>query len=404
MKRISWRRKAVVAHAAAPAAGSPADTAAKKPLADADLLEGTSTWMKALQLTAVLAVAGYIGKISVQQLLGIELGNWRAEDLSIFAGGWAVDTVSRVLDGILSHPFAFGLPVLLYVALPTLVLSLPKSNRFLMPLTYAGIGVAAAALLVILIWFQAPTLAIKDWLTTELSQQLTSPSGGLLARREAEMKTRLLVSKMDGVAKQYTIACPFNPPDVLRPYLKANDPAKAAGAYLDLVYASCVVICGAAWLVLYFRPPEDEPGPIDDIFRGLRLLICFVLLPLCALMIPYMYGKLIYPTTFPLVSVSFSNEDPHKDLLLMDETDKEITLLSTKDSVPFMVQIRRRDEITEIHRFGEEDIFNVMLLQCKWDPSGTSAQVDDLKGHAFSRAARQNRGKRGFSHRGNANR
>ena len=107
MKRVSWRRKGAGLQGPAPAAVPQADTAGKKPLADADVLEGTSTWMKALQLTAVLAVAGYIGKLAVQQLLGIELGNWTAQDLSIFAGGWAVDTTSRVLDGILAHAGAY---------------------------------------------------------------------------------------------------------------------------------------------------------------------------------------------------------------------------------------------------------------------------------------------------------
>ena len=373
MKRVSWRRKGAGLQGPAPAAVPQADTAGKKPLADADVLEGTSTWMKALQLTAVLAVAGYIGKLAVQQLLGIELGNWTAQDLSIFAGGWAVDTTSRVLDGILAHPFAFGIPVLLYVALPTLVLTLPSSHRLQTPLTYAGIGVAAAALLVVLVWFEAPTLAIKDLLTTDLRDQFTPSKGNLLNKREEDLKIEFLVSKMDNVAFRYGTMCTTPGsgqvlPDQLRPYLKPGDPVNAAISYLNLFYASSVVVCGAAWLVLYFRPPADEPGPLDDIFRGLRLLICFVLLPICALLIPYTYGKLIYPTTFPLVSVTFSDGRSDPNMLLMDETDKEMSLLSIRDSVPFVVEIKRREAVTVIHRYGKKDVFNLMLFKCKWMP------------------------------------
>jgi hypothetical protein len=81
-----------------------------------------------------------------------------------------------------------------------------------------------------------------------------------------------------------------------------------------------------------------------------------------------MYGKLIYPTSFPLVSVKYASGESDPKMLLMDETDKEITLLSTQDSVPFVMEIKRRDEIANIDRFGEQDVFNVMLLQCKWMP------------------------------------
>jgi len=370
MKRISWRRKGAPANPVPQKAAPAPDTPVKKTTdaEDAGLLEGTSTWMKALQLTAILAVAGYIGKLAVQQLLGIELGNWTAQDLSIFAGAWAVDTGSRLIDGILGHPLAFGVPVVLYVALPAAVLSLPKGTRFVKPLTYAGIGVAAAALLVVLVWFEAPTLALKDWLTTDLKYQLGSSRSGLLGYREADLKATLLVSKMDGVATQNRTYCPTQPSEPILHYLKPADPVAAATSYLNLAYASSVVICGAAWLVLYFRPPADEPGMVDDIFRGLRLVICFVLLPLCALLIPYMYGKLIYPTTFPLVGVTYSNSDSEQKTLLMDETDKEVSLLSTQDAVPFVVEIKRRDEISKIRRFGKEDVFNVMLLKCKWMP------------------------------------
>ena len=50
---------------------------------------GMSAWVGALQLTVLFAATGFIGKVSLQQFLGIELGNWTALDLTIFAGNWA---------------------------------------------------------------------------------------------------------------------------------------------------------------------------------------------------------------------------------------------------------------------------------------------------------------------------
>ena len=111
MRRIPWRFKRpsglLSPHAAV---SSPEGAAQNPPSEKSELLPGgMSAWIGALKLTALLAVAGFIGKLAVQQFLGIELEHWTAPDLSLFAGRWAMDTVNIIVERLILHPFLFGL-------------------------------------------------------------------------------------------------------------------------------------------------------------------------------------------------------------------------------------------------------------------------------------------------------
>jgi len=172
---------------------------------------------------------------------------------------------------------------------------------------------------------------------------------------------------MDGVAKQYGTNCPISVPQTLKPHLNAKYPVQAAQDYLNGLYAWSVIFCIAGWLILYLRAPVDEAALIDEIFKGIRIFACVLLLPLASLMIPYMYGKMIYPTTYPVVTLNYKNGDVSKPRLLMDETDTDITILSTDDSMVTVVH-HRLDDIKSIHQYGYKDLFNEILLQCKWAP------------------------------------
>ncbi|HUB51650.1 MAG TPA: hypothetical protein VL986_05865 [Terracidiphilus sp.] len=342
------------------------------------MLEGTSAWVKALQLTAILAAAGFIGKLALQQLLGIELGNWAALDLSIFAGRWAVETISIILDAFFVYPFVFGLPALVYLSIPFTAILLPATHRLLRPVTYIGVGMALAGLVYVLFWCEIPSLTIENWLTHNLSDQLSIPvERGVLAGRQVNLKAVLLVSKMDGLAHHGGVSCSQPPPAVLMKHLSPKYPVNSAQTYLNLTYAVCCLICVAGWLIAYFRAPFEIPYSLDKTFRIFRLLILFVLLPLATSLIPYVYGKLIYSTKFPLVSVVFSDGSSSQDMLLLDENDKEISFLSTvdTDAVPVLVQVLPRDQIKSLRRYGEKDIFNDILLKCEWIPPSLNQPV-----------------------------
>jgi hypothetical protein len=370
MQRIHWRFKRPSGSLSPHAAPSPQQGTvppSPPPAAGLDALPGASAWLGALKLTAFLAVAGFIGKLALQQFLGIELSHWTAPDLSHFAGRWAMDTMNQVMEQILGHPFLFGIPVLLLLVPPLLSFYLPRTHAALRFTTYLSVGVAAAGLLFVLLWCEMPAADMNGWPTQSLSVQLDPPGSGPHRARVSDLKAILLVSKMDGVAKQYGTNCPISVPQTLKPHLNAKYPVQAAQDYLNGLYAWSVIFCIAGWLILYLRAPVDEAALIDEIFKGIRIFACVLLLPLASLMIPYMYGKMIYPTTYPVVTLNYKNGDVSKPRLLMDETDTDITILSTDDSMVTVVH-HRLDDIKSIHQYGYKDLFNEILLQCKWAP------------------------------------
>jgi hypothetical protein len=367
MSRIHWNFKQPSGSLPSHAAPSPQQGTAPPPAAASDVLPGASAWLGALKLTAFLAVAGFIGKLALQQFLGIELSHWTAPDLSHFAGRWAMDTISLVMDQILGHPLFFGIPVLLLLVPPLLTFYLPRTHSALRLTTYLSVGVATAGLLFVLLWCEMPTAEMNGWPTQNLSVQLDPPRPGMHAARVSDLKATLLVSKMEGVAKQNGTSCHIAVPPTLSRKLKPKFPVQAAIDYLNALYAWSVVFCIAGWLILYLRAPVEEAALIDEIFKGIRIFACVLLLPLVTCMIPYMYGKLIYPTTYPVVILEHNNGNISKQRLLMDDTDKDITVLSTDDSTVTVVHIRL-DDIKSMHQYGYKDLFNEILLQCKWAP------------------------------------
>lgn len=417
MSSFLERRKKRLPRLNSPAPSAPVDSPNKPEGTKSDgfagLPQATTAWIGAIGITAGLAAAGFIGKLALQQFLGVELGNWTALDLSIFAGRWAIDTLTIVLQGTLRHPLWWGGPILLYLAPTILSFSFPLDDKRGQIAARASIVLAFLGLCYALVWCEMPTLSLNGWLTSEISHQLDKPDDGLLSGRETDLRATLLVSKMDGVANSIPSHTPGGAPslnvcgltgdkipDTLRHHLKTDYPVSAAVNRLRGIYAACVIICLTSLLALYLHQVVEKPTLVDDGFRALRLFASFVLLPLVVCLVPYMYGKLIYPSTFPSVTVTYKNGDapqaaaqaddktkskPNskpaadapaapapkstKRMLIVDETDKDISLLDTDTNLPYEIQIRDRSEITNIVRYDKEDVLNIILMRGSWLPS-----------------------------------
>ena len=381
MRRIPWRYKRPLGLPSTPADLSSHENAGQEPASDKSVLlrGGMSVWIGALKLTALLAVAGFIGKLAVQQFLGIELEHWTAPDLSLFAGRWVMDTMNIVVERLIFHPYLFGIPVLLLLLPPLLSFYLPHKHPALRFTTYSSIGIAAAGLLFVLVWCEMPTSEMNGWPIQDLNVQMTPPGPGPRAERVADLKAILLVSKMEGVAYQNGTTCHIPIPETIKPYLKAAQPVQAAQDYLNAMYAWSVVICVAAWLIFYLRAPVEEPAFIDQILTGIRIFASLILLPLASCMIPYMYGKLIYPTTFPVVTLTYTNGETGKAMLLMDKSDTEVTLLLTdlNDAQGIHVVQKRREDIKSMRQYKYQDLLNVMLRQCNWEINGPQGNASN---------------------------
>ena len=336
----------------------------------AGLPSGGYTWIAALGVTAALAAAGFIAKLSFQESLGVALGNWNAVDLSIFAGNWAFDTLKITLRSFFVHPLRFGLPIVLYLLPSLFSFSRPPSDERGQLAKQVSIVFATAGLLFALLWGELPTLSFHDWLNRPISQSIYDQDTGLLGSRESSLRSTLLVSKMEGIAFQGSICerPALQLPDNLRSLVTGQSPVSDARNNLEILYSTCVVICLAALLTAYFEHMLKQPIPVGHGLRKLWAFDLLLLLPLVTILTPYMYGKLLVPTRFPLVTVTFSNGEPTEKLLLIDETDKQVSLLNASVPVPFLVNIHRRDDIKSLQRYDTPDLLNDMLLPCGFLP------------------------------------
>jgi hypothetical protein len=367
-----------------------------------ELPAGVTGWVGALSITAVLVLMGFIAKLSVQQFLGIEIGSWTVQDLCLFAGRWATDTLTVTLEQLFAHPFTLGLPLLAFL-LPTILLAvIPEDHSAARPLTFLSMGLSVIGLAAVIYWCEMPTVKMNDWLTTSLGKQV--PDDLAPQTRLSELRLTRLVSAMDAVAENGRTICTepklhstkADPP-ALKRYLRGNTPATDALNYLKTMYACTVLVCIGVWLSLYLHAPVEEPRLVDEIFRGLRLVMLLAMLPIASCFIPYIYGKLIYSTSLPLVTVFFTKDNgktvssaeeaarktttpgdaqerdsqpENNQFLLVDVQDKEIALIAISDDPPAL-QRWPRERIDHIVQFGNSDPFNQILLQCNWLPPKT---------------------------------
>lgn len=388
-------------------------SAPPRPSVFPELPSGVRGWIGALSAGAVLVVMGFIAKLSVQQFLGIETGSWSAQDLGLFAGRWAADTLTVTLGKLFDHPILLGLPLLAFLSPAILLAVLPEDHQLTRRLTFLSTGMSVVGLAIVLWWCEMPTVQMNDWLTTSLGEQL--PKDGAPRTRVSELRLTRLVAAMDGVADTGRTTCTelpdsrqVDPPDLVR-HLSGHTPATDARDSLQVMYACTVLVCIGVWLSFYLHAPVDEPKLMDEIFRGLRLVVLLAMLPIASCFVPYMYGKLICSTSLPLATVSFTKgkesapagersapaapeksakqpsggaaktadekgADPQPEnnqFLLVDTQEKEVALIAVSDDPPAL-QRWPRERIDHIEQFGNRDAFNEILQHCNWLPAKTT--------------------------------
>ena len=322
--------------------------------------------------------------------------------MSLFAGHWAFDTLKVVLQLLITHPFRFGWPVALYLMPLLLSYVLPvRLHAWRRISTMVSVLMVLVSLVVILVRYEVPTLLMNDWLTNQLKTQLNS-DGSMLGEQKRVLSAKLLVSKMSNMPPGSMDAGSAGPTcavgdqtSALQGQLHGADSARLASVDLSEIYAYSVLFCVIAWFAVYFHAAIDGAGVVNEVFRGLRLFVCLLLLPAFSCLVPYMYAKLIYQTTFSLVSVEHKHDgdkgaDKDKSLdgktakqkeaassalpspmaatkkfLVMDETDKDISLLLVTPGETPYIQIEGRDGIASMYRYKTQDVINnILLSQC----------------------------------------
>jgi hypothetical protein len=370
--------------------GSVAEPRDSEDTAAPGTISKVSAGLSTLKVTAALVLIGFVGKLAQEQFLGIPLGNWTALDMSIFAGHWAVDTLTIALDELMLDKKWFLLPLCLLLTPLAISTGSRLRTRDAWLWRYLSIGVCFYGLLTVLVWCEMPTLAINDWLTRPLSDQVRAPLPGLMHGREADLMASVFVLRMGGLAKgkgqdECSSALPADagpgtggrPPQsaadrfsLLGKYLRKDDPTGDRRDALNRLYGYSVALCGIGWLTFWLHPAPGDKGTVARTVRLAWIVVMLFLLPVTTCLLPYTYCKLLFSTSLPSAVLTMADKGtpPDGDLLLLDRTDSDLSLLRNVrgEPVPMVVMILKRGDVKTLELGKSHDAVADSIANCDW--------------------------------------
>jgi hypothetical protein len=329
-------------------------------------------WFKAFTAAGVLAVAGFVAKFAHEQLLGISLSDWSVLNLGLFAGRWIMDTLDTVLSTIPKFPWYIEvLLLLLFVPLTGLVF-LPVQHRLMPWLRASAMMAVCVALLPGLLRFEIPTISMSGWAQWDPQTLMASNStAGWLGRRGEVIRGTFLLSKLDGVdskrsqsALLMTALKGAGQSGLLNQYPSAGKAQETILRWYTGCFLTCLFGCLACGL---FRN-----GPmltrLDQIAEFLYYIAIYALIPVSAILLPYMYGKVICSTDYPTANINYTPRDgtgPQKLLgcPLLETSDGNLRVLRVVNRVPIILVIETGRLNSEPAIQGETDVVTYVLEQ-----------------------------------------
>jgi hypothetical protein len=333
-------------------------------------LPGLRAWLSALKVVSLLAAIGFVAKLAHEQMLGIQLTDWSALDLSLFAGKWIVDTLTTSLN-VLAYDYYLDLIVILIALSPALLMIFMKQYlRLLRVSRILGVGLSAVGLSFVIVYFEMPTFALNNWLNSDLTILASKVYEKGLGSREEFVryvyfmsKTNLNKDQIDPnrdaikdavkdavqpeVAQNSTTNTDATKLDVLSreaavlfPTLLLTQPIASSDALLEIKrwYSTSLWVCCIALITMVVFVVHDERHLTDKILSAFYYFTAFVLLPVACTLLPYMYGKLVCLSEFPEAKITAHTQqlDGHTkqaqdntfDGILIGQGDKGYRLLS----------------------------------------------------------------------------
>jgi hypothetical protein len=334
-----------------------------------------SGWLTAISLAGVLAGAGFIARFSREQFLGISLGDWNVQDLSLLAGRCGIDSLLLPLAFLLRHGPAVALCLLVPALAAVVVHYQPRAET---PLRACGLVAVIGASCVALFRYEAPTIQLNGWVIPGVLNLNTIPGSTTFQLpnsyidRRYEYVSKLLIASRLPTLDPRNAEMPVSSGNVKVPILSGLGITPGdAGDDLQIQYSLVVLLCLASWIYLSIvRGPDRSTLPGRILYRS--ELVILVLLVVVSLFVPYMYGKLISSTEFAVADISYKESAPNsrsdKDMVWSDElflistAEKDVSVLSIKDGVAKVVQIPR-DHLLYLHVYGRKDILRDLLEQ-----------------------------------------
>jgi hypothetical protein len=371
-------------------------------------LPNVRLWKASLGISALLALFGFIVKIAQEQFLGISLTQWGPSELSTTAGRWLIDTVLLVCQVCIKHVSWTVVWLVVVLVSVTISLEFPQNSRVFRTSRAIVVVLAFLWLTFILMNVQLPLTTIEGWLTTSLDDRFPAVQGSnspdsavngcitsdaiasnnstsgcksfgrihlsskYFQGRQLYFNQQIFLSKAADIGP-----CVEAHPDGLPEQLRglASKPeewfgaAEGAEQRLQDYYVLEVACCLGAWIVLYLQRPSSAYRFLDKAVDLAMLVVSFALLPLCTLLTPYSYGKLIGATQFTKATVQqqLGAADNGGTHFLIERSDNSISVLSLIGNVP-KITVIRNDQVASMELFGKMDVLRSWNSKCWFNP------------------------------------
>jgi hypothetical protein len=316
-----------------------------RPLA-ANILSLVGFSLKAAGAAGVFALIGYIATVAHAELLGIEADLPNLNELSLAAARFWFDSLLIILQQAQVHWLLSLLSIAMFglVSWPHLA-----SGRAAERFHFASeVGIVASLIAIsslALVFYELPAIQLRDLTTVGLCSQPGTGMAGVVDKGT----NRLWSLMLD--ARDRDLGCSTHPHE--------HGNGGAARSRLGDLYATTWLTVVAGWLLIYLR--QDQTA--NDWLRSFRTVGVLGLI-LTSLLIPYVYGKLVWPTTMQTLQVRvfpISQVAKNKDALprgiplntegwltgdnfLIRESDKAITVLNFDRGQPSaLFEIPRSD-------------------------------------------------------------
>jgi hypothetical protein len=287
------------------------------------LKSGLISILAGVSATAAFAATGFIAAFGREQFLGINLNDWSTQTLTLLAGRCVADSFFMVLFWALSHWVVLSVCVVLMGA-GVVLLRHRKVPSWAPPVAESLVALVLLIwLLAIIVRFEGPTILLRGWV---IAPDFETPLNRAICELSPTKECKKLSSKaaaagVTGLGNYFDTKSSDSPGVLLLESssveasnllgskgFRKHQPEQAQKLLYNK-YAAAVTLSALALLYVAISGKYPEAGRWSDILFVLRAGVIVASI-ISAVMLPYVYGKIVDPALFPNAFLQYTESRP----------------------------------------------------------------------------------------------
>jgi hypothetical protein len=297
-------------------------------------------------VAGTLAVVGYVSSFARDEFLGVRVEIRSGSELTFAAGQFAVQTLLLLLQQARAH-YIITMCVVVGIVILYLGDRLQRSANVSADLVRLVVLVTVMALgLAVLTFWDLPVVRIHDAMITGLGALPGVGQTDLIDCRTNQVWELLVDSRrLEGSPDPISAA---SAKCIIR-----RSPS-AARTMLESIYILNTTFCVMGWLIVCLEEPVETLGRVGVATRVSAIMVILI----CTLFVPYVFGKCIRSTTMPKVDVSLRDKsgktEKWEHAFLISEAEKSIIVIEFENSISRVVEVQR-ENVERINISGTGD-------------------------------------------------